>query len=372
MAIQIIDGFQVNTALPIDNRIVASGSTARNAIPYKYEGLRVFDTSDGIPYVWLNGAWISENATGVVASGTTTNYIPKLTGSNIVGDSIIYQDGSNNIGVATTTPTAKVDVNGSFKANSITTTDGSGIQQLNATNATSGTLPLVRLQGAASTGQIIVAGVTTPSWTNQSQLSVGTASRSLTASAVNVTSTIPSGSTLYLPFVNNASSSTSYIDTDYLYNKDFDYLKIPTIVLGEGSGATISSGNSVISQQSTSVSGNNNSPFPTIGSIKVPNNSGVYLKVTFNGRLYNYSGNFAHRCNIIEAYYTVSSSGVISLVGSEVAGFSASQVSMSYSVDAGIIDIATSNTISFKQSCTGTGAFIFTSIAKYEATVRGV
>lgn len=43
-------GFQVNTALPIDNRIVASGST-RNSIPYKYEGLRVFDTSDSIPYV---------------------------------------------------------------------------------------------------------------------------------------------------------------------------------------------------------------------------------------------------------------------------------------------------------------------------------
>ena len=41
MSIQILDGFQVNVAKPIDSRIVASGSVARNAIPYKYHGLRV-------------------------------------------------------------------------------------------------------------------------------------------------------------------------------------------------------------------------------------------------------------------------------------------------------------------------------------------
>ena len=70
MSIQIIDGFQVNTALPIDNRIVASGSAARNAISYKYEGLRVFDTSDSVPYVWVNGAWASENASGISGAGS--------------------------------------------------------------------------------------------------------------------------------------------------------------------------------------------------------------------------------------------------------------------------------------------------------------
>ena len=75
MAIQIVDGFQVNTASPIDNRIVASGSSARNAIPYKYEGLRVFDTSDSVPYVWVNGAWQSENSSGISGAGTT-NYLP--------------------------------------------------------------------------------------------------------------------------------------------------------------------------------------------------------------------------------------------------------------------------------------------------------
>lgn len=72
MAIQIIDGFKLSSPRPIDDRIVASGSTARNAIIYKYEGLRVFDTSDGIPYVWLSNAWKKENETGLSVPLTIT------------------------------------------------------------------------------------------------------------------------------------------------------------------------------------------------------------------------------------------------------------------------------------------------------------
>jgi hypothetical protein len=90
MAIQIIDGFQVNIASPIDNRIVASGSTARNAIPYKYHGLRVFDISDNIPYVWNGASWISENASGIVGSGTLY-YFPTFTSSNVISNSFLYQ-----------------------------------------------------------------------------------------------------------------------------------------------------------------------------------------------------------------------------------------------------------------------------------------
>jgi hypothetical protein len=72
MAIEIIDGFKLSSPRPIDDRIVASGSTARNAIIYKYEGLRVFDTSDGIPYVWLSNTWKKENETGLSVPLTIT------------------------------------------------------------------------------------------------------------------------------------------------------------------------------------------------------------------------------------------------------------------------------------------------------------
>lgn len=72
MAIQIIDGFKLSSARPIDDRIVASGSVARSAIAYKYEGLRVFDTLDGIPYVWYNNQWTKENSTGLAVPSTIT------------------------------------------------------------------------------------------------------------------------------------------------------------------------------------------------------------------------------------------------------------------------------------------------------------
>jgi hypothetical protein len=49
MPIQTIDGFSVNTTRPIDTRIV---TTDRNAIVFKYDGLRVFDTTDRKAYVW--------------------------------------------------------------------------------------------------------------------------------------------------------------------------------------------------------------------------------------------------------------------------------------------------------------------------------
>ena len=76
MAINIVDQFQVNTYLPIDNRFVvgtASMSTTsgtyspfylyRDDILYKYPGLRIWDFNDGVPYVWTGSTWSNENTT---------------------------------------------------------------------------------------------------------------------------------------------------------------------------------------------------------------------------------------------------------------------------------------------------------------------
>lgn len=149
MAIEIIDGFKVNSAVPVDNRIVASGSTARNAINYKYEGLRVFDTSDSIPYVWLNNTWEKENNTALsIPSGVTpgfTNTISYrsgqilkvynsnklLTNSNMFEVEFLDTLGSitsksiaiNHSTAASVSSTSKLDVNGSIKATSF---EGSG------------------------------------------------------------------------------------------------------------------------------------------------------------------------------------------------------------------------------------------------------
>jgi hypothetical protein len=209
MAIQIIDGFQVNIASPIDNRIVASGSAARNAIPYKYHGLRVFDISNNIPYVWNGASWVSENASGIVGSGTA-EYIPLYTSSNVISNSLLYQyngiiktaDNGNGADLAQIDPEyGTVYAQGGFYG------PGSSITNISATNITTGTLPLSRLQGVGSTGQIIVAGVTTPSWTNQSQLSVGTASVAVNATQVSITGTDASSTERYLTFIDTINIS---------------------------------------------------------------------------------------------------------------------------------------------------------------------
>lgn len=207
MAIQIIDGFQVNTALPIDNRIVASGSSARNAIPYKYHGLRVFDISNNIPYVWNGSSWISENASGIAGSGTT-DYIPLYTSSNIISNSLLYQyngiiktaDNGNGPDLVQIDPEY-----GTVFAQGGLYGPASAITNINASNISSGSLTLNRLTNG-STGWILTGGVTSPTYVNPNQVIVGTASVS-SNSAITQTTT---NAAHYLTFVSTGSwQSTS-------------------------------------------------------------------------------------------------------------------------------------------------------------------
>lgn len=101
MSIQLVTGFLVNSAEKLDNRIVASGSAARNAIPYKYEGLRVFDTFNNRSYYW-NGTSFDPEITDQVNG--STNYVPKFTSQYYIGNSNIYID-SYKVGINTNSPT---------------------------------------------------------------------------------------------------------------------------------------------------------------------------------------------------------------------------------------------------------------------------
>ena len=106
MSIQIITGFTVNNSTPLDNRIVASGAAARNSIPYKYVGLRVFDTSDNRAY-YYNGVTFSNEITDQVNG--VAGYVPLFTSQNYIGNSGIFQVNSGlterRIGINTTNPT---------------------------------------------------------------------------------------------------------------------------------------------------------------------------------------------------------------------------------------------------------------------------
>jgi len=230
MPIQIIDGFQVNTASPIDSRIVASGSAARNAIPYKYEGLRVFDTSDSVPYVYINNNWQSENASGISGAGTV-DYIPRYTSSGVIGNSLLYQTGSPTFLVKTVNTGSGADrviINAStglVTAQSFSG-DGSQITNINATNIASGNLSLNRLTNG-STGWILSGASGQPAYVNPNQITVGTSSVATQSTVTNTTSNTNN----YVTFVSNTSGNNQIRvnSTGLLYNPATNVLTTGTV-----------------------------------------------------------------------------------------------------------------------------------------------
>ena len=85
MPTQIIDGFKLNSATPIDSRLVTTGTASRISMVYRYEGLRVYDTIQKKPFVYINGDWIEESGgvttttiTGGAKIDGAVNSIPKI------------------------------------------------------------------------------------------------------------------------------------------------------------------------------------------------------------------------------------------------------------------------------------------------------
>lgn len=116
--ISIIDGFELNASTPIDLRIVVADTTAKNAITYKYDGLRVFQLDSRLAYVWNDGGstWDLE-FNGVSATGTN-RYIPVFSSVNTLVNSPIYVTYSTTVdgkvGINTNDPKEAFQLNTPF------------------------------------------------------------------------------------------------------------------------------------------------------------------------------------------------------------------------------------------------------------------
>jgi hypothetical protein len=230
MSIQIIDNFYLNSSKPIDNRFVVgpqSFYTHRDLIDWKYVGMRVWDLNDGVngmPYVWTGTTYSSENSVSIGGSGTV-NQLPKFVTSTTVGDSNIYDDGTN-VGISNLTPAYKLDVTGSIKASanlygaaSDPITGAQTITNINADAITGGTLLLNRLQNSSNNDWILTSGNPAGSgqatWLNPLSLTVGNALvasnavSSTNTTNVNITSYSVSG-TSYLLFANATGNTSVY------------------------------------------------------------------------------------------------------------------------------------------------------------------
>lgn len=202
MPIQIIDNFELNSPKPLDNRLVVGSQsfyTNKDDIPYKYAGMRIWDLDAGIPYYWTGSTYSSENTSTISGPGTG-GYIPKYILTNVVGNSVIYDDGLGKVGINTASPLYELDVAGDFRA---TTLRGIGqfVTNINAGNISLGSLSLARLTNGSS-GQVLVAGVSQPQWTNANQITVGT------SSAIDITNDTSSATTHYLTFATTTSNSS--------------------------------------------------------------------------------------------------------------------------------------------------------------------
>jgi hypothetical protein len=76
--ISLITNFNINAFAPIDSRIVATNSTMRDNIQYKYEGLKVYDLSDKKTYNWTGVTWSIDGGNGIYGGS-----------GSLVGDTVV-------------------------------------------------------------------------------------------------------------------------------------------------------------------------------------------------------------------------------------------------------------------------------------------
>ena len=93
MPIPLITNFTINTTAPIDSRMVASSSVARNSIPYIYDGMQVFQLD-------TRATWIYNSAGATWSiSGRGDGVLPGITAGAGAGTSptIVLNAGSDDV-----------------------------------------------------------------------------------------------------------------------------------------------------------------------------------------------------------------------------------------------------------------------------------
>jgi hypothetical protein len=120
MAINIQEQFQVNISLPIDSRLAAAGTAARDAISYKYDGMLVFDTVDRKTYVW-NTVGLTYSLADLTGAGQT-GYVSRWSSSTgLTASPIVVSNVSSNTNGRIGINTASATIREVFQVNSANT-----------------------------------------------------------------------------------------------------------------------------------------------------------------------------------------------------------------------------------------------------------
>jgi hypothetical protein len=210
MPTQIIDGFKLNSAAPIDSRMITSGTSSRNSMSYKYVGLRVYDTAQNLTFLWNGTAWVEDGASELKVAGAKVDYLPKYTAtgltSSFIRESVIGVNRYVGINITETTQlSATLQVGGTVCA----TTFCGGI---NGNNIMTNTITPVKLATAGQNGNYVLKSVSnTVQWIQESTISA-------------VTTQLDTQTTKsFISFVNNTSSTefkASYLNDNSFIGAD--------------------------------------------------------------------------------------------------------------------------------------------------------
>jgi hypothetical protein len=107
-----------------------------SSAPTGANGVIYYDSTANKFKCYENGAWKDCIGAGGIGGSGTTNYLAKWTGSTTLGNSIIYDNGTN-VGIGTTTPSERLEINGNLLINPPGGTTGYIIGKHQASSATS-------------------------------------------------------------------------------------------------------------------------------------------------------------------------------------------------------------------------------------------
>tara|TARA_R110000868_G_scaffold3103_2_gene20699 strand:- start:9898 stop:11313 length:1416 start_codon:yes stop_codon:yes gene_type:complete len=117
---------------------------------------------------------------GAITGTGTTNYLPKFTGASALGNSLLFDNGTN-VGIGTATPAYLLDVNGTARVSGIL----SATAGLNNTGVASNSWALSSLEGLAIKGTVINGISTITTYLDDSSIIIGSGISQKTGITIN-------------------------------------------------------------------------------------------------------------------------------------------------------------------------------------------
>jgi len=147
--LQVLDVNNEQGILQVQNTNPGNAAEAELYVGSDVAGGGLYAQSSGFtssPYFQANGTTLCSSATGTggltLAAGNTAAPVRFLTGGTTSGTERVRIDSAGNVGIGTTSPTAKLEVNGAEKVSGPVTVANTVTATTFVTTASSGDIPM--------------------------------------------------------------------------------------------------------------------------------------------------------------------------------------------------------------------------------------